>query len=96
MPPINKDHSPKVNPAFGIIVSLGLLAVSALILWLPVEGFRKGEVWKFSKHQPSLVVRADFPAGFWGQEAFYLFFGLMFSALAIWLLVNAIREMIRR
>jgi hypothetical protein len=92
MPLIGKDKSPKLGSFWSFTAGFALLAVACGLLCLDIVALHRGEIWKFSKHNPGLVARSEHPGSFWFSAAFSFIISFFLAGNAIWILKDVFQK----
>lgn len=80
-----------LGPAWVIATGVILLVVSIGLLVLVIYSIKTGEIWRFSRHDPGVVSRADSPGSFWYSAICSSIIGSGLAGLSVWMLRDALR-----
>jgi hypothetical protein len=60
-----------------------LLLIAFYLLYMVVDGLVTGEIIKLSRVDPGVITRQDNPSEFWVSEAFFSYFIILLTILAV-------------
>jgi hypothetical protein len=60
-----------------------LLLIASYFLYMVVDGLVTGEIIKLSRVDPGVITRQDNPSEFWVSEAFFSYFIILLTILAV-------------
>jgi hypothetical protein len=72
---IRKDNSPQLGPIWSLIGGGMLLVAGSSLDILCLLALWSGQIWRFSKRHPGLVIRSEHPGHYWLSFVSSLVFG---------------------